>query len=109
MKKRNTPVLYMPEYTGTIMKRCLSGEDTIYDNNATFQYDELNNCYFYYTVENLRELLFSIGKALENTIDEELDKKVDGYFLTTDIPNIDGALYIDVNSLREKKNGKSRR
>ena len=106
---KNSSVLYMPEYTGTIMKRCLNGEDTIYDSNATFQYDEKYDTYFYYTIDNMKDFVLSIENVMDNIVDEELDKKVDGYFLTTDIPNIDGALYIDVNSLREKKNGKSRR
>lgn len=105
---KNNSVLYMPKYTGTIMKRCLNGEDIIYDDNATLQYDEKYNTYFYYTIEHMQDLVLSFEKVMDNIIDEELDKKVNSYFLTTDIPFIEGALYIDINSLKMvKKSGKN--
>lgn len=105
---KNNSVLYMPKYTGTIMKRCLNGEDTIYDDNAILQYDEEYNTYFYYTIEHMQDLVLSLEKNLDKIIDEELDKKVDSYFLTTDIPFIEGQLYVDINSLKMvKKSGKN--
>lgn len=109
------PVLYMPRYYCTIMERHLNGEDTIYKENAVVQYDEADNEYFYpgdkdNGYENMRNYIIWFYNLLDGIEDEKLDKKVKKYFLKGDIPNTEGALYVDESTLvKVKENGVSRR
>lgn len=108
-------VLYMPRYYCTIMERHLKGEDTIYKENAVVQYDDENNEYFYpgdkdNGYENMRNYLKWVQNNLEGIEDEELDRKVEKYFLKGNIPDTDGTLYVDESTLvRVKEHGTSRK
>ena len=109
------PVLYMPNYYCTIKERHLDKEDTIYKENALVQYDDMYNEYFYqgtkddgYLGMQLHAKL--IMKYLDNIEDKELEKEVNKRYLKGDIPNIEGALYVDESTLVKVKDyGVSRR
>ena len=101
-------VYFMPRYFGNVMKRNINGNDTIVEGNALLQYDELSNSYYWYSKG--KDAIIKFGKNFADMIeDKENERKVETYFLTTDIPSIDGQLYIDKNSLVEVKNGKKSR
>ena len=93
----------------------LNGEDTIYKENAVVQYDDENNEYFYpgdkdNGYENMRNYVMWFYNLLDGIEDEELDRKVEKYFLKGDIPDTDGTLYIDESTLvRVKEHGTSRK
>ncbi len=85
--------------------------------NAVVQYDDENNEYFYpgdkdNGYENMRNYVMWFYNLLDGIEDEEeLDRKVEKYFLKGNIPDTDGTfLYVDESTLvRVKEHGTSRK
>lgn len=101
-------VYFMPKYFGNVMKRNINGEDTIYLKNTLLQYDEIDGVY--YLLGEKEGILIDFGyKFVHNENNDSENMELNKYCFKTDVPDIDGQLYIDKNSLVEVKNGKKSR
>lgn len=94
---------------GDIYKRNLDGEDMLVCEGEYLQYDTINGTFF-------READISyVSSFVDAVIDKDLDKieelndAIEEHFLYTDIPSVNGMLYIDKGSICEIKDIKCRK
>ena len=88
-------VYFMPRYFGNVMKRNINGNIDSYlwfDKGYKYLFDFIND----------------VGR-ISNEENEINYQNYIKYLLKTDVPSVDGQLYIDKNSLVEVKNGKKSR
>ena len=100
----------MRNYFGTVLKRNLNGEDIVIEENVLLQYDEDIDSYLWFDkgYKYLFDFINDVGR-ISNEENEINYQNYIKYLLKTDVPSVDGQLYIDKNSLVEVKNGKKSR
>lgn len=94
---------------GDIYKRNLNGEDELVEKDVNLQYDTVYNTFL-----KEEDICYasSLGEAVLDNNEEQIEEKrniLEDHFLYTDIPYIDGMLYVDKKSIYEIKNKHSRR
>lgn len=89
-------------YFGNLMK-IVNGKDTLYRENVCLIYDEKVDKF--YSLENTLNYFFdvSLNKNLTSEEKEKLKEIIKNYEYAYKPNNIDGEIYVDINSLKELK------
>lgn len=94
---------------GDIYNRNINGNDILVEKDVLLQYDTANNCFLREKDIHYASLYFEAVIDGDLKCEEEAKALLEDHYLYTDVPYIDGVLYIDKNSVREVKNSRSRK
>lgn len=96
-------------YCGDIYKRNINGKDELVEKDVLLQYDTVLNRF-------IREQDIGYATAFADAVYhgdfreiEMTERVLEDHYLYTEVPYIDGVLYIDKRSLYEVKNSRGRK
>ena len=94
---------------GNIYKRNINGNDILVEEDVLFQYDTANKCFI--REEDICYASLYFEAIIDGNLkrEEEIKALLKEHYLYTDIPYIDGVLYIDKSSVYEVKNSRGRK